>query len=39
MLQSLTRISLRAFAALLGLALLGYLVLRAGPELVWKQVQ
>jgi len=39
MLQSLTRVSLRVFAALLGLGLLGYLVLRAGPELVWKQVQ
>ena len=39
MLQSLTRVSLRVFAALLGLGLLGYLVLRAGPGLVWKQVQ
>ena len=39
MLQSLTRVSLRVFAALLGLGLLGYLVLRAGPEAIWKQVQ
>ena len=39
MLQSLTRVSLRVFAALLGLGLLGYLVLRAGPGLVWKEVQ
>ena len=39
MLQSLTRVSLRVFATLLGLGLLGYLVLRAGPGLVWKQVQ
>jgi hypothetical protein len=38
MLQSLTRVCLRAFAALLGLGLLGYLVFRAGPEVVWKQV-
>src|SRR5246500_5723394 len=39
MLQSLTRVSLRVFAALLGLGLLSYLVLRTGPEVVWKQVQ
>jgi hypothetical protein len=39
MLQSLTRVCLRVFAALLGLGLLGYLVLRAGPEVIWKQVQ
>lgn len=39
MLQSLTRISLRFFAALLGLGLLGYLVFRAGPGVVWEQVQ
>ena len=35
----LIRISLRVFAALLGLGLLGYLVFRAGPGVVWKQVQ
>jgi Lysylphosphatidylglycerol synthase TM region len=38
MLQSLTRLSLRVFAALLGLGLLVYLVFRAGPGAVWKQV-
>ena len=38
-LQSLTRISLRAFAALLGPGLLAYLVFRAGPVFVWEQVQ
>ncbi len=37
--QSLTRISLRFFAVLLGLGLLGYLVVRTGPGGVWKQVQ
>ncbi len=37
--QSLTRIFLRFFAALLGLGLLGYLVFRTGPEVVWEQVQ
>ncbi len=37
--QFLTRVSLRSFAALLGLALLGYLVFRTGPAVVWKQVQ
>ncbi len=37
-LQSLTRISLRVLAALLGLGVLGYLVFRAGPGVVWKQV-
>jgi hypothetical protein len=37
--QSLNRISLRFFAALLGLGLLGYLVFRTGPGIVWKQVQ
>jgi uncharacterized protein (TIRG00374 family) len=36
--QSLTRISLRFFAALLGLGLLGYMVFRTGPGAVWKQV-
>ena len=35
----LIRISLRVFAALFGLGLLGYLVFRAGPGVVWKQVQ
>ena len=38
-LQSLTRISLRVFAALLGPGLLAYLVFRAGPVFVWEQVQ
>ena len=38
-LRSLMRFSLRTFAALLGLALLGYLVFRAGPAVVWKQLQ
>jgi hypothetical protein len=37
--QSVTRFSLRFFAALLGLGLLSYLVFRTGPEVVWKQVQ
>lgn len=37
--QSVTRISLRFFAALLGLGLLGYLVFRTGPGVVWKQAQ
>ena len=37
--QSLTRFSLRFFAALLGLGLLGYLVFRAGPGEIWKQAQ
>jgi hypothetical protein len=37
--QSLTRISLRVFAALLGLGLLAYLVFRVGPGVVWEQVQ
>jgi hypothetical protein len=36
--QSITRIFLRFFAALLGLGLLVYLVFRAGPGVVWKQV-
>src|ERR1700758_2085252 len=35
----LIRISFRFFAALLGLGLLGYLVFRIGPGVVWKQVQ
>lgn len=38
-LQSLPRISLRVFAALLGPGLLVYLVFRAGPAFVWEQVQ
>ena len=38
-LRSLVRLSLRWFAALLGLALLGYLVFRTGPALVWNQLQ
>ncbi len=33
------RISLRFFAALVGLGLLGYLVFRSGPGVVWKQLQ
>jgi len=37
--QSLGRIALRSFAALLGLGLLGYLVFRSGPGAVWKQLQ
>jgi len=37
--QSLIRMSLRFLAAVLGLGLLGYLVFRAGPEAVWKEVQ
>jgi Lysylphosphatidylglycerol synthase TM region len=36
--QSLIRGSLRFFAALLGLGLLGYLVFRSGPGAVWKQL-
>ncbi len=38
-LQSLIQLSFRFFAALLGLGLLGYLVFRTGPEIVWKQLQ
>src|ERR1035438_7115669 len=38
-LQSLIQLSLRFFAALLGLGLLSYLVLRAGPGIVRKQLQ
>ncbi|MFZ0942173.1 MAG: lysylphosphatidylglycerol synthase domain-containing protein [Candidatus Sulfotelmatobacter sp.] len=38
-LQSLIRLSLRFFAALLGLGLLSYLVFRSGPGVVWKQLQ
>jgi Lysylphosphatidylglycerol synthase TM region len=35
----LIRISLRFFAALVGLGLLGYLVFRTGPGIVWKQLR
>ena len=38
-LQSLIRLTLRFFAALLGLSLMGYLVFRSGPGAVWKQLQ
>jgi len=38
-LQSLIQLSLRFFAALLGLGLLGFLVFRTGPGVVWKQLQ
>ena len=38
-LQPLIRLSLRFFAALLGLGLLGFLVFRSGPGAVWKQLQ
>ena len=38
-LQSLIQLSLRFFAALLGLGLLSYLVFRTGPVIVWKQLQ
>ncbi len=37
--RSLIQLSFRFFAAFLGLGLLGYLVFRTGPEVVWKQVQ
>jgi len=37
-LRSITRVCLRVSGALLGLGLLGYLVLRAGPGAVWRQV-
>jgi hypothetical protein len=35
----LIRISLRFFAALVGVGLLSYLVVRTGPGIVWRQVQ
>jgi len=35
----LIRISLRFLAALVGLGLLGYLVFRTGPGIIWRQVQ
>src|SRR5208337_2978561 len=38
-LQSLIRLCLRFFAALLGLGLLSYLVFRTGPGFVWEQLQ
>ena len=38
-LQSLVQVSLRFFAALLGLGLLSYLVFRTGPGVVWRQLQ
>jgi hypothetical protein len=38
-LRSFIRLSVRFFAALVGLALLGYLVFRTGPAAVWKQLQ
>ena len=38
-LKSLIQLSLRFFAALLGLGLLGYLVFRTGPGAVWKQLE
>ena len=38
-LQSLIQLSIRFFAVLLGLGLLGYLVFRSGPGAVWKQLQ
>ena len=37
--KALTRVSLRFFAGLVGIGLLGYLVFRTGPGVVWKQVQ
>ena len=38
-LRSLIQLSLRLFAALVGLGLLGYLIFRSGPGAVWKQLQ
>lgn len=38
-LRSFFRLSVRFFAALVGLALLVYLVFRAGPAVVWKELQ
>lgn len=37
--QSLIQLSLRFLAALLGLGLVGYLVFRSGPGVIWKQLQ
>ena len=39
MFPSLTRVCLRLSAALLDLGVLGYLVFRTGPGVVWKQLQ
>ena len=38
-LRRLIRVLLRFLAAFIGLALLGYLVFRTGPAVIWKQVQ
>jgi hypothetical protein len=38
-LKCLIRNSFAYFATLLGLGLLGYLVFRTGPGVVWKQLQ
>ena len=38
-LRTLVRLTVGSSAALIGIALLGYLVLRTGPEVVWKQLQ
>jgi len=38
-LQSLIQLSLRFFAAVLGLGLLSYLVFRTGPGIVWRHLQ
>lgn len=38
-LRSLIRVTIRLFATLVGVALLGYLVFRTGPAVVWKQLQ
>ena len=37
--RSLIQLSLRFLAALVGLGLLGYLVFRTGPGIIWRQVQ
>ena len=37
--RSFFRLSVRFFAALVGAALLGYLVFRAGPAVVWKELK
>ncbi len=37
--RAIIRISLRFLTALLGIGLLGYLVFRTGPDVVWKQIQ
>jgi uncharacterized membrane protein YuzA (DUF378 family) len=38
-LRTLVHLTVGSSAALIGIALLGYLVLRTGPEVVWKQLQ